>query len=137
MERSIGFLLRIVVALAISSSSYAGIDDVPSPFREDVQCMVKVLRETPRVDQVEAGVVNSDGWAHPFVQYRYQEQDAREGTVRFIAKKSNDSQQAIYFVAALNGLSTPGGPPPPTLGVGEIVRRWELQCRVRATAVFV
>jgi hypothetical protein len=121
----------------ISSSSYASIGDVPSPFRRDVQCMMNVLRNTPRVDQVQSGALLDDGWTHPFVQYHYQEQDGRAGTVRFVAQKPNASKDTIQYLALLNGLSTPGGPPPPTFGTAEIAMQWELQCRVPAMAVFV
>jgi hypothetical protein len=100
-------------------------------------------QQTPHVDQVESGVWRY-GWTRPFVQYRYEEQDGRVGTVRFVAAKPHDPKlvfeadksHAIYFLAILNGLSTPGGPDPPELGAGEIARQWPLHCAVAATAIF-
>jgi hypothetical protein len=107
-------LARIAIVGTISTSSYASIGDVPSPFRRHVQCMMIVLKKTPRVDQVESGALLDDGWMHPFMQYRYQEQDGRAGTVRFVAQKLNASKDTAQYLALLNGLSTPDGPPPPT-----------------------
>ena len=121
----------------ISSPSYASIGDVPSSFRQDVQCMMNVLQKTPRVDQVESGALLESGWMHPFVQYHYQEQDGRAGTVRFVAQKMNASKDAIQYLALLNGLTTPGESPPPTFGTAELAINWQLQCRVAAMAVFV
>jgi hypothetical protein len=124
--------------LAASSSSYAAINDIPSQYRQNVRCMMQVLQKTPRVDQVESGVWNY-GWARPFVQYRYQEQDGRAGTVRFVAEKPHDpmmmSEAGLpdsthLFATTLNGLATAGGPLPAGFGTREISRQWESQCGV-------
>lgn len=131
MQRLIRFPACIAVAVGVSSSTWAAVHDVPPPFRRDVQCMVAVLQKTPDVDQVEAGVLNSDGWVHPFVQYR----NSRGGTVRFIAQKPLDSKSTIYFIAFLNGL-VPHGMKPPDFGVGEVIRRWHLQCGVSANGLY-
>jgi hypothetical protein len=138
-QTSSRFIMAAWVATTgtISSPLYANIDDVPSPFRRDVQCMMNVLQKTPRVDQVESGAVLDDGWMHPFVQYHYQERDGRDGTVRFVAQEMNASKDTWQYLALLNGLGTPGGPRPPTLGTEEISRQWQLQCGVIATSVFV
>jgi hypothetical protein len=138
-ENSSRFITTAWIAIAgtISSSSHASVGDVPSPFRRDVQCMMNVLQKTPRVDQVESGALLDNGWMHPFVQYHYQEQDGRAGTVRFVAQKSNASKDTIQYLALLNGLGTPGGPPPPAFGTAEIAMQWKLQCGVPAIALFV
>jgi hypothetical protein len=132
MKPSIGLLAWIAGAVAFSSSSHAGIDDIPSPLRRDVRCMMQVLQKMPHVDQVESGVWNYYGLANPFVQYRYQEQDGQVGTVRFVAEERPDSKP--YWWARLNGLSS--GPYPPEFGAREIAKRWQLQCGVTAVASF-
>jgi hypothetical protein len=121
----------------ISSPAHASISDVPSSSRQDVRCMMGVLHKMPRVDHVESGVWLDNGWRHPFVQYHYQELDGRDGTVRFVALTLKASKDTAQYLAYLNGLSTPGGPPPPTLGTGEIARQWELECGIFAAAIFV
>jgi len=128
MERQIGFLLAIAVGVGISSSSHAGIDDVPPSFRQSVQCMMEVLRKTPLVDQVEVGVLKSAGWLPPFVKYRYREPDGRFVSVQFVLQNSKQ-----YFLGVLNGLSTPGVLPP-DFGTEEITRQWQQQCRVVSIA---
>ena len=138
-EKSSRFITTVWIALVgtISSPSYASIDDVPSAFRRDVQCMMNVLKKTPRVDQAESDALLHDGWMQPIVQYRYQEEDGRAGTVRFVAQKLYDSKDTIRYLAFLSGLSTPGGPPPAAFGTAEITKQWELECGVQAIAVFV
>jgi hypothetical protein len=120
----------VVIVGTISSSTYASIDDVPSPYRRDVQCMMNVLKGTPRVDQVESGALLDNGSMRPFVQYHYLELDGHAGTVRFVSDTSK-------YRALLDGLMTPGGQRPPAFGTAEIVKHWELECGVQAVAVFV
>lgn len=127
----------IILLGTISLPVHASISDVPSSSRQQVRCMVSVLHKTPRVDHVELGAWLDKGWLHPFVQYHYQEQDGRDGTVRFVAQTGQASKGSARYLAYLNGLSTPGGPLPPTLGTGEIARQWELQCGISADAIFV
>ena len=134
MKGSRRWLLATVAwAGVIWSSSCANFGDVPSPFRRDVQCMVNVLRKTPHVDQVTWGALYNEGWMRPFVQYRYD----GGATVRFIADRLNPASDSVQYVAYLNGLTAHGGPPPPTLGTGEIASRWARECHVLATGVFV
>jgi hypothetical protein len=59
--------------------------------------------------------MDGNGWMHPFVQYHYQEQDGRDGTVRFVAQTAKASKDTTQYLTYLNELSTPGGPLPPTL----------------------
>jgi hypothetical protein len=99
--------------------------------------MMAVLLRTPRVDHVESGALLDNGWMHPFVQYHYEEQDGRDGTVRFVAQRLKASTDTTHYLAYLNGLSTPGGALPPTLGTGEIAKQWGLKCGISATAIFV
>jgi hypothetical protein len=129
-------LTSIALAAIFLSSSCADIDDIPSPFRRDIGCMLGVLKATPRVDQVRSGVLDRDGWLHPYVEYRYQELDGRLGTVRFVASKAASSKDKIVYWSYPGGLSTPGVVPP-SLDTVEIARHWELQCAVAAMAVFV
>jgi hypothetical protein len=138
-KKSSRFLTTGCITLlgTISLPSHASISDRPSSSRRDVRCMMSVLHKTPRVDHVESGAWLDNGWMHPFVQYHYQEQDGRDGTVRLVAQALKASKDTIQYLAYLNGLSTPGGPLPPILGTGEIARQWELQCGISATAIFV
>jgi hypothetical protein len=137
-------LLSIASIATISSASAASIEDIPLAFRRDVTCMINVLRKTPRVDQVESGVIDTAGSPSPFVGYRYTEQDGRVGVVRFVARKADArfpardedvSHGTVVYWANLNGLTTPGVVPP-TFGTGEIAGQWKLRCGVSAIAVF-
>ncbi len=98
--------------------------------------MMRVLCKTPRVDHVESGTWFNNGSMHPLLQYHYQELDGSDGTVRFVAQTVKASKNTTLYLAYLNGLSTPGGPPPATLGTGEISKQWKIQCGISATAIF-
>ncbi|HEY2684109.1 MAG TPA: hypothetical protein VGI93_11405 [Steroidobacteraceae bacterium] len=107
--------------------------------------MLEVLRNTPRVDQVDSGVMVYLGSSLPFVGYAYTERDGRVGVVKFVALNVNarlpeqkdeiSKGSVVNWVASLGGLSTPGVPPP-TLGTGLIVKEWKLKCGVTASALF-
>jgi hypothetical protein len=142
MKHPIGLLAWIPVVVAFSSSSHAGIDEIPSPYQRDVRCMLQVLQKTRHVDQVGSGVL-SYGWTRPFVRYRYQETDGRVGTVTFVGAKPHDPElgfeapelpdSKIYYTARLDGL----GHNPSSLGTRWIVMRWRWRCGVSADALFV
>jgi hypothetical protein len=106
--------------------------------------MMKVLRNTPRVDQVKSGVINYLDSSSPFVGYRYTKPDGRTEAVRFIARKANAQLPArgegvstvtVVYWANLKGLTTPRVMPS-ALGTDLIVPQWKLKCGVSATAVF-
>ncbi|HEY2347180.1 MAG TPA: hypothetical protein VGH80_15115 [Xanthomonadaceae bacterium] len=130
-------ILRACIALtmAISSPSHAGMNEMPSRFQKDVQCMVKVLNSTPQVDEVESGALSTEGWVHPFVRYRYRERDGQIGVVQFVADKANSSEGTIEYVALLNGIYD-DDKEPPVFGSVDISNRFRLQCGVHSVVVF-
>lgn len=120
-----------------SVSSADASREVPQSVRDEVQCMLKVLKTEPNVDNVESGYSNSDGWIHhPFIQYRYQEKNGAFGSVRFDTKQTHDSKHTVFFIAILNGLYSSDQNGPLNWGTGEITKRWKLSCGVNAEVLY-
>lgn len=90
--------------------------------------MVKVLEAMPEVSGPRRGVVTSEGWAHPFVEYRADEALSRARPIRFEARKDLDG---YAFLAVTSGLGAP------ELHVTEaVMRTWEAQCHAHASIFF-
>jgi len=102
--------------------------DVPSPLERTAECMVKVLEAMPGVSGPRLEVVTSEGWAHPFVEYRADEALSRDRPIRFEARKDQDGYE---FLAAKSGLGAS------ELHVTEaVMRTWEAQCHAHANIFF-
>jgi len=86
---------RIVPAglCALMCVSYVSVGqaaDVPAPLERTAECMVKALEATPGVSGPRLGTVTSEGWAHPFVEYRADEALSRDKPIRFEARKDQN-----------------------------------------------
>ncbi len=114
--------------MCVSYVSVGQAADVSEPLQRTAECMVKVLEATPGVSGPRLGVVTSEGWAHPFVEYRADEALSRDRLIRFEARKDQDGWE---FLAVKSGLGAP------ELHVTEaVMRTWEAQCHVRANILF-
>jgi hypothetical protein len=114
--------------MCVSYVSVGQAADVPAPLERTAECMVKVLAATPGVSGPRLGVVTSEGWAHPFVEYRADEALSRDRPIRFEARKSQDGYQ---FWAVKSGLGAP------ELHVTDaVMRTWKAQCHVYANVFF-
>ncbi len=128
-----------LATLPLASTASAGnapISDALPSLRPEVQCMVNILATTAGVDDVRSGVSLTDGHIEAFVEYRYHENNGQLGAVRFIAYQSANSKNSVYFLAVLNGLSTPRGPGPSDFGARKIARLWKLKCYVSAYTLY-
>ncbi len=91
--------------------------------------MYKVLKTVPGVSEPKVGYVTSDGWTHPFIQYRAAEQDSWLEPTRFDVKRSDHHK--YHFLAILPGMVPPGGRL--DLHVTEAVtQKWRSECSVDA-----
>lgn len=112
---------------ALMCGSYVSLGqaaDVPAPLERTAECMVKVLEAMPGVSGPRLGVATSEGWAHPFVEYRADEALSRDRPIRFEARKNQDGYE---FLAVKSGLGAP------ELHVTEaVMRTWEARCQAHA-----
>jgi hypothetical protein len=129
-------ILAILPLASTASAGNAPISDALPSLRPDVQCMVNVLGTAPGVDHVRSGVSQTDGHTEAFVEYRYHESNGHLDLVRFVAYQSANSKNSVQFVAALNGLMTPGSPGPPDFAAVKVTRLWKLKCDVSAYELF-
>ncbi len=114
--------------MCVSYVSVGQAADVPAPLERTAECMVQVLEATPGVSSPRLGVVTSEGWAHPFVEFRADEALARDRPIRFEARKDQDGYE---FMAVKSGLGAP------ELHVTEaVMRTWEVQCHAHANIFF-
>jgi hypothetical protein len=105
-------------------------------WRTPLQCMAQVLKKTRNVDEVESGVLKTNGHSQPFVQYRYREEDGELGKVTFIAQNFGALKVPTYFTAFLSGLVPPGMTKPRAFGTIEIMSQWRAQCAVGANVIW-
>ena len=69
--------------IAISHISVGYSADVPVPVEKAAECMLEVLRATPGVIGPVLGTTTSEGWTHPFLEYRADEALTRKNAIRF------------------------------------------------------
>jgi hypothetical protein len=120
-------LIAAWVAVSISAQAQAG--DVPLPLRQSAQCMLKVLKATPEVSESKLGVTTTDGWSHPFLEYRAAEALSDADPIRFDAKRSD--RGGYWFLAVKSGLGAPEGHV-----TDSVIKKWKTQCSVDANVLF-
>ena len=134
---SLAACLFVMMAPGLHAAT-PSINDVAPPLREVSKCMFRVLRATPGVDHAQLGVSDSDGWVHPYLEYRAKAEQGSRPTIRFDAVKQDPSDSASYvFLTLLVGLVPPGEARPPDHGTGALIRRWRTECGANVNALFV
>ena len=114
--------------IAISYISVGQTTDVPAPLEQTAECMIQVLKARPDVFGPTLGLTTSEGWTHPFVEYRADEALSRESPIRFDAVKYRGG---YVFWAVQSGLGAP------ELHVTEaVMQRWKVHCQVYANVRF-
>lgn len=120
------FLFALV---AISYAVAAQTTDVPAPLEQTAECMIEVLKVMPEVSEPKLGVTTSEGWAHPFVEYRAAEAVSGATPIRFNAEKAE--RGGYWFLAVKSGLGAPEFHVTDT-----IIKKWKVQCRADASVLF-
>jgi hypothetical protein len=91
--------------MATSYVALAQTSDVPPPLEQTAECMFKVLQTMPDVSEPKLGVNTSEGWTHPFLEYRAAEALSGVTPIRFNAKKTD--RGGYWFLAVRSGLGAP------------------------------
>jgi hypothetical protein len=103
--------------------------EVPAELRKNAECMLKVLNVTPGVSESRLGSDDSQGWNHPFLEYRATEGLRGSQLMRFDAQKSAEGR--YWFLAYLSGWGNP------EIHVTDlIIQNWKTQCGVSANVIF-
>ena len=115
--------------VATLCTALAQTNDVPPPLQKTVECMFEVLRTMPEVSEPKLGVTTSEGWAHPFLEYRAAEALSGVYPIRFNAKKAD--RGGYWFLAVKSGLGAP------EFHVTDaVIKKWKAQCRADANVLF-
>jgi hypothetical protein len=120
------FLFALV---AVAYTVVAQTTDVPAPLEQTAECMLAILKAVPEVSEPKLGVTTSDGWTHPFVEYRAAEALSGETPIRFDAKKAD--RGGYWFLAVRSGLGAPE-----FHVTDSIIKKWKAQCGVEANVLF-
>ena len=100
--------------------------------------MLKVLRSQPEVKDPKLGIVTSDGWTHPFLEYQPSEKARWIQPTRFEALKVADAERGPYiFQALVPGLMTTVEEGLDLHVTNKVVARWETECGVHAVVFSV
>ncbi len=110
-------------------SGYTQTTDVPLTLRQSAECMYKALLIVPGVSNPKLGYVTSDGWTHPYLEYRAAEDSPSVQHPRFYALRPHDGK--YWFLAVLSGL---GGPDIHTSEA--VMQKWKTRCGVEASILF-
>jgi hypothetical protein len=128
--RTSSFAIAMLAAtFELLSLANAQSNEVPPALRKSAECMFTVLQGMPDVSEPKLGIVTSEGWAHPFLEYRADEGPGKSSLIRFNAKKPDGG--GFWFLAVKSGLGAP------ELHVTvAVVQKWKLQCGVDANVIF-
>jgi hypothetical protein len=95
--------------------------------------MYEVLKKMPGVTEPKLGYVASNGWTHPFVEYRADEASHWAQPTRFEARKDDHDQYS--FLGVLPGITDP------RLGhldlhvTEAVTAKWNEQCHANAYVI--
>jgi hypothetical protein len=111
--------------LCASAGAFASDAETPVAVKQSAECMYHLLTTMTGVNEPKLGYITSEGWIHPFVEYRGA---WRDGTipVRFEAQKPIANHKGYWFLFWF------AGPPPPGFNLDlmeSIIQTWEAQCR--------
>ena len=114
--------------IAISCISIGRAAEVPVPIERAAACMLEVLKATPGVIGPVVGTTTSEGWTHPFLEYRADEALSRNGPIRFDARKGPGGYE---FWATKSGLLAPE-----YHVTAAVMQQWTMRCHAYANVWF-
>jgi hypothetical protein len=123
----------IAIALLATSSAILNLaiaqsKDGPA-LKQTAECMFEVLKAMPEVSEPKLGSTTSEGWTHPFLEYRAAEALSKFNPIRFDAKKAD--RGGFWFLAVKSGLGAP------EFHVTDVViKKWKVQCSIDASVLF-
>ena len=127
-------VVRCLCALIASSYASTGqAADVPVTVEKTAQCKVAVLKATPGVVEPVLGTTSSDGWTHPFLEYRADEALTRTSAIRFDARQpsSGSGNRGYWLMAWKSGFGAP------EYHVTEaVIKKWKARCHADVVLFF-
>ncbi len=146
-RRGLAVLGAICGMTALASHARGAPEDAEPPtVTRMVACMVDVLKTTPGVDQIAVSHVNTANmprsdhpedivaWLHPILTYRVTNAAGETQILQFEPQRIGPD--AYFFWTILNGLHSPGGPPPSDWGTDGVTAVWKAKCDVGAVGIY-
>jgi hypothetical protein len=110
-------------------------NDVAPALMRSAECMLKVLKSEPGVDQARLGTSNV-GWIHPYLEYSASEKTGWVQPTRFEALKPADPSRGPYlFQAVLPGVLPERGKFDLHV-TNNVEKRWKRRCGVEVLTLF-
>ena len=138
LRASVGLVAAVLITLPplilTAASAHAETTEIPPSLKRDAECMYKVLKTVPGVTEPKLGYETSDGWTHPFLEYRAAEANSWGGPMRFHAKKPDNGK--FWFLAITPGRILPAVGHVDIHVTDAVVDKWKAQCRVDANVLF-
>lgn len=136
------------VTLVSVDASSEPIKPMPPDLRKAADCMYDILKKEPGFEKAKLGLVNSEGFWVPYLQYLSPADGrGRRITVSFEAEVPCTALHRSFnccmdkgrycFVAILGGLFAPPDTGPPDGDTQVVIKKWNAQCNVAADAEFV
>ena len=127
-------LTTLLPIALVGLSAHAQTTDVPVPLRQSVDCMYEVLKTAPGVSEPKLGYVTSEGWPHPFLEYRSGEgNDVHR--MRFEARRGDHDK--YWFLAMMSGRVDPRIGHIDIHITDAVMQKWKTQCNVEANVIFM
>lgn len=124
--------MALLTILLVGTPVQAKAPRVPMSLKKSIECMYKVLKTAPGVSEPKVGYVTSDGWTHPFIEYRAAEHDSWLEPTRFDVRRSGHHK--YYFLAILPGIVPPGGHLDFHV-TDAVTQKWRTECKVDAVVL--
>jgi hypothetical protein len=135
-----GRVTSVAAALAASlASTFVGLPacaqtgDVPVPLTQTADCMYEVLKIMPGVTEPKLGYVTSNGWTHPFLEYRADEATHWAQPTRFEARRDDKGQYS--FLGLLPGQIDPRIGHLDLHVTEAVTAKWNTQCHANAFVI--
>jgi hypothetical protein len=109
--------------------------DVPHALKQSAECMLKVLKTVLGVSEPKLGYATSEGWNHPFLEYRAEERNSWGKPMRFEAQKKVIPHQ-YWFLAITSGRVLPDIGHVDIHVTEAVMQQWKAQCNVDANVLF-
>jgi hypothetical protein len=105
---------------------------LPAELKRSAECMLDVLKKSPSVSEPGLSNDTSEGWFHPYLEFRTADASAGTWRYRFDAQRTSDGH--YWFLATRPGMRVTEAD---LAGVKEVIGEWKTHCGVNANLITV
>jgi hypothetical protein len=126
-------LMASLASALVGFPARAQTSDLPVPLKQTADCMYEVLKAMPGVSDPKLGYVTSNGWTHPFLEYRADEATQWVQPTRFEAQRNEKGQYS--FLGILPGQIDPRLGALDLHVTNAVTTKWNTQCHANAFVI--